>query len=281
MLVAVTGSSGKIGSAAIAALTSAGHKVVALDLHARVADGIRTVACDCTDFGQVMGALTGIDTMGRPDAIVHMAGIPRPAQETDQVTFAANTISTYNVFSAVARLGISRVVWGSSETIMGLPFATPPQFVPLDEGHPDRPEWSYALSKKLGETMAEEFCRWNKDLSIISLRFSNVYTARDYAMRKPGPADTQLRRFNLWGYVDARDAGEACRLAVEANLSGHERMIIAAADTVVDTPTADLLAEHFPGVAVNGTLAGHASLLSSSRAASKIGYAPRHSWRDQ
>jgi len=281
MLVAVTGSAGKIGREAVASLRAAGHGVIGLDLKAGVADGVRTVACDCTDFGQVMGALSGVDTMARPKAIVHLAGIPMPGLAPDQVIFQANTVSTYNVFSAAARLGVGKVVWGSSETIHGLPFATPPAFAPVDESHPDRPEWSYSLSKKLGETMADEFCRWNSELAIVSLRFSNVYADADYAARAAIEANPAIRKGNLWGYVDARDAGEACRLAVEADLEGHQRLLIAAADTVVSTPTAELLATHFPDTPVRGALEGNASVLSSARAKSLIGYAPRHSWRDR
>jgi nucleoside-diphosphate-sugar epimerase len=281
MFVAITGSSGKIGREATAALLAAGHKVFGLDLKGGEARGVRTVACDCTDFGQVMGALSGVDTFPRPDAVVHLAGIPMPGLATDQTIFDANTLSTYNVFSAAARLGIDRVAWGSSETIHGLPFTTPPAFAPLDETHPDRPEFSYSLSKKLGETMADEFCRWHERLTIVSLRFSNVYDDRDYAARDQVEANPKLRRGNLWSYVDARDAGEACRLALEADLSGHERLIIAAADSIVSTPTATLLAQHFPGVPVRGALESNASLLSSARAAELIGYVPRHSWRDR
>ena len=280
MIVAVTGSAGKIGRHAVAALRAGGHRVIGLDLRAANADGVRTVSCDCTDFGQVMGTLSGVDTMARPDAIVHLAGIPMPGLATDQQTFAANTLSTYNVFSAAARLGIQRIAWGSSETILGLPFATPPAFAPLDETHPDRPEWSYSLSKKLGETMAEEFCRWNPGMAIASLRFSNVYDQSDYAQRGAIEANPALRKGNLWGYVDARDAAEACRLAVEAPLQGHQPMIVAAADTVVGTPTAELLAAHFPDVPLRSPLAGNASILSSARAAELIGYQPRYSWRN-
>jgi nucleoside-diphosphate-sugar epimerase len=146
---------------------------------------------------------------------------------------------------------------------------------------PDRPEWSSALSKKLGKTMADEFVRWNRALTIASLRFSNVFEAADYASREAVEAKPASRRFNLWGYVDARDAGEACRLAVEADLEDHERMIVAAADTIISTPSAALMAEHFPDVPIRGTLEGNISLLSSARAAEKIGYRPCHSWRDQ
>jgi len=281
MLVAVTGSSGKIGKEAVAALRAAGHKVMGLDLKPGTGGGVRSVGCDCTDFGQVMGALSGVDTMGRPDAIVHLAGIPMPGLTPDQTVFAANTVSTYNVFSAAARLGIGRIVWGSSETILGLPFATPPAFAPLDESHPDRPEWSYSLSKKLGETMAEEFCRWNAGLTIVSLRFSNVFADADYKARAATDDKPGIRRANMWGYVDARDAGEACRLAIEADLKGHERFIIAAADSASSIPSAELMKSFFPDVPLHGSLEGHVSLLSSARARAAIGYQPRHSWRDQ
>jgi nucleoside-diphosphate-sugar epimerase len=280
MHVAVTGSSGKLGRCAVAALRAGGHRVVGLDISVPVAPG-RQIRCDCTDFGQVMGALSGIDTSGgRPDAVVHLAGIPMPGLTTDHQAFEVNTRATYNVFSACARLGINNLVWASSETILGLPFDVPPDYAPLDENHPDRPGWSYALSKQLGETMADTFARWHRQMKILSLRFSNVYAREDYQLIPAIQAKTAARKFNLWGYVDAEDAGEACRLAVEADLTGHHKMIIAAADTLMDVPSADLMAEHFPGVPLNG-VTGTASLLSSAAAARLIGYTPRFGWRNR
>lgn len=281
MNVLVTGSSGKIGREAVVALKAAGHRVTGLDLKGGIVHGTRTVGCDCTDFGQVMGALSGVDTIARPDAIVHLAGIPMPGLAPDATIFEINTISTYNVFSAAARLGIRRIAWGSSETILGLPFPTPPAFAPLDETHPDRPEWSYSLTKKLGEEMADQFVRWHPELTILSLRFSNVFDDADYEQRTGVEAKPATRKVNLWGYVDARDAGEACRLAVEADLSGHHRMIIAAADTVVSVPSAALMAAHYPNVPIRQPLEGNTSLLSSARATELIGYRPRFSWRDR
>lgn len=283
MRVAVTGSLGKIGREAVTALRAAGHRVIGLDLRAHRDGNIRTAAVDCTDFGAVMGALSGIDTMGVPDAVVHLAGIPAPGLGTDQGIFETNTISTYNIFSAAARLGIARVAWGSSETILGLPFsaAMPPAWLPLDADAPDRPGWSYSLSKQLGETMAESFVRWHPALSIVSLRFSNVFDDGDYGQLPAIQANPAVRQMNLWGYVDARDAGQACRLAIEADLPGHSRMVIAAADTLADMPSAELAARHFPDTPIHGALEGHASLLSSARAEAMIGYRPAHSWRDR
>ena len=220
MRIIVSGGSGKVGRAAITALKAAGHKVVNLDIKPSP-DGARTIPVDCANFGEVMGALSGIDTASAtPDAVVHLAGIPTPGISTDHRVFENNTMSTYNVFSACIRLGIKRLVWASSETVLGLPFDEPPAFAPLDETHPDRPNWSYALSKALGESMADNFVRWQDDLSIISLRFSNVYSGDDYKAVPEIQRRTGSRKFNVWGYVDARDCGEACRLAVEAARCG-------------------------------------------------------------
>lgn len=278
--IAVTGSAGKVGRATVHALKAAGHRVTCLDLIAPP-DGPRTVKLDCTDLGAVLEALSGIDTVsGRPDAVVHLAGIPMPGLTTDSAAFDTNVSATYNVFSACARLGISRVVWASSETILGLPFDTPPAFVPLTEDHPDLPSWSYALSKQLGETMAETFARWNPAMTILSLRFSNVYAGRDYDAVAAIQARPESRKFNLWGYVDAEDCGSACALAVEAPVTGHHTMIIAAADNIAGKPSADLMAQHFPGVSVEA-LSGDQSLLSSAAAQRLIGYVPQISWRDR
>ncbi|MET0373127.1 MAG: NAD-dependent epimerase/dehydratase family protein, partial [Rhizorhabdus sp.] len=187
-----------------------------------------------------------------PDAVVHLVGIPAPGLADDAHIFDVNTQSTYNVFSACARLGINRIVWGSSETILGLPFNDAPAFVPVDETHPDRPNWSYALAKFLGEQMADQMVRWHPALSIASLRFSNAFDAADYAQQPGAAARPDFRKFNLWGYVDARDAGESCRLAVEAGFAGHERMIVAAADNITGHPSADLRARPFPRRASQG-----------------------------
>src|SRR6056297_920741 len=93
------------------------------------------------------------------DAVVHLAAIPAPLIVTDAETFRINTLSTYNVFSAAAAMGLQRVVWASSETALGLPFDRPPDYAPVDEQH-TYPESSYSLSKVVSEAMARQFNRW-------------------------------------------------------------------------------------------------------------------------
>jgi nucleoside-diphosphate-sugar epimerase len=281
MRVAVTGSSGKLGIAAVAALRAAGHHVIGLDTKP-APDGSRSVIVDCADLGQVLDALSGVDIHGGPpDAVVHLAALRAPGLAPDGVVFRVNTLSTYNVFTACAKLGINRVAWASSETLLGLPFTTPPDFLPLDETHPDRPEWHYSLAKLMGETLADQFVRWHPELSIVSLRFSNVLDDADYESLRAVHAHPDQRKFNVWAYVDARDAGEACRLAVEADLTGHHRLIIAAADSFVDTPSDELAATFYPDVPVTRELTGFETLLSPARAAEVIGYHPAVSWRDK
>ena len=281
MRIAVTGSSGKLGKVAVAGLRAAGHRVTGFDIVSSVY-GNDTVRLDCADFGAVMGALSGVDTAARRfDAVLHLAGIPKPGATTDEAAFRINVMGTYNVFSAAARLGISRVVWASSETILGLPFTEPPMFAPIDETHPLLPNWSYALGKRVGETMADEFARWHAGLAIVSLRFSNVYVAEDYAALPQIQTDPASRKWNLWSYIDAEDAAQACRCALEASTTGHEAMIIAAADNLMGRPSRDLMVEYFPGVPLAESLSGEASLLSSVRAGELIGYVPRVSWRQR
>lgn len=277
--VAVTGGSGKVGREAVRALRAAGHTTVNLD-RAPSERGATTVV-DLTDFGQTMGALSGIDMVSRGfDAVVHLAAIPGPGAAPDHEVFRINTISTYNVFAACQRLGIRRVVWASSETLLGMPFqAAAPPFAPLDETV-SRPEWSYALSKRVGEDMAETFARWDGETSIISLRFSNVWSPEDYrSVREVQAQQFEGRRGNLWSYIDARDCGEACRLAVERGKPGHHAYIIAAKDTIVDIPTAELVRRHFPKVPLRDGVEEFGSLLSSAKAAAELGFKPQHDWR--
>lgn len=282
MRVAVTGAHGKLGRSVVPALVDAGHQVTALDRvpppEGAAASGI---TLELTDAGQVLDAMAGIDEHhGGLDAIVHLGAIPAPGRLSDVATFHNNMLSTFNVLNAARKLGIKRIVTASSETVLGLPFDTPPPYIPVDEEYPARPESTYSLVKHLEEQAAIQLVRWDPALSITALRFSNVMDPADYAEFPSFDADPTLRKWNLWSYIDGRDGAQAVVRALDANRQGFGTYIIAAADTVMSRPNAELVAEVFPDVPVTRDLGEHDTMLSIDKARRLLGYEPQHSWRD-
>lgn len=281
MRVIVTGGSGKLGRAVVDELIDHGHDVRVWDLVPPRDPRPRFIRVDLTDFGQVYEALHGIDEgWDRPDAIIHLAAIPAPGLVPNAALVRNNFLSTYHVFSAARHLGIGNIVYASSETVLGLPFDTPPPYIPVDEAYAPRPESDYALVKTLEEAMAREFVRWDPNRKIVALRFSNVMEPSDYAAFPAFDADPGVRKWNLWAYIDARDGAQAVRRALESDLVGFEAFIIANADTVMSRSSAALVADAFPDVEVRRRLGEHETLLSIDKARRILGYEPTHSWRD-
>jgi hypothetical protein len=142
--IVVTGGSGKAGRAVVNDLNERGYQTLNVDLTIPPASWGWALAADLTDLGQTHEALQGAD------AVVHLAAVPAPEMRPEQETFRTNVLSTYNVFSAAADLNLKKVVWASSETVLGLPFETElPDYAPIDEQQTPYPESSYALSKLL------------------------------------------------------------------------------------------------------------------------------------
>jgi len=278
--VVVTGGSGKLGRAVVAELLEHGWEVHNLDLVAPAEATAPHTRVDLTDYGQVVEAFTGINARyDGIDAVVHLAAIPGPGVAGNAATFTNNVPSTYHVFSAARLAGIRNVVWASSETVLGLPFDTPPPYVPVDEEYAGRPETAYSLGKHLDEQMAAQFCRWDPELKIIGLRFSNVMAPADYAAFPGFDADARVRSWNVWSYIDARDGAQAVRLALAHDRPGFDVFIVANADTVMSRPNEELLAEVYPDVPHKRPFGPNETLLSIDKAKRVLGFAPRHSWR--
>src|ERR1700680_3834838 len=278
--VVLTGGSGKLGRACLSDLLEHGYSVTNVDLMRPPDDLSPFVRADLTDMGQTMEVLHQWDHCHRGvDPVVHLGAVPAPGLTTGAELFRNNTISTYNVFAAARHLGIRNVVSASSETILGLPFDTPPPYVPVDEEYPPRPESAYALSKTVGEEMARQFCRWEPEMKIFSLRFSNVMLVEDYAQFPSFDDDPAQRKWNLWSYIDARDGAQAVRKALEAPLTGAEVFIIASPDTVMTRPVTELMAEFFPGVPWRREVGPRDSLCPTGKPRRMLGYEPRYTWR--
>jgi nucleoside-diphosphate-sugar epimerase len=275
MRVVVTGGSGLAGRAVVEILVEHRFDVTNVDLVA--SDGPAPFRrADLENLGQVYGCLRGAE------AVVHFAAIPRPTLDVPEVVFRTNVMSVFNVLEAASALGINRVISASSVSVLGFPFFEQPfapSYVPIDEAHPLLPQDAYALSKRIGEELADGFARRGR-LSVVSLRFPWIHTPRTFAEQvRPLWADPAAGASNLWSYIDTRDVAEAVRLALTAEFGGHEACFVAAADSFMPIPSRVLVADHYPTTIIHDELADHISLLSSARAEALIGFHARHSWR--
>ncbi|MEO8757974.1 MAG: NAD(P)-dependent oxidoreductase [Devosia sp.] len=286
-MIIVTGGSGKVGRAAVKHLMERGYQVASLDM-ARPAGlsnppkpgDVNFSRVDITDFGQVMGALSGINerVSGKIDGVVHLGAIASPGEAPDHVIFETNMASTYNVFEACKRLSIRNIVWASSETVYGIPYPEGPKYVPVDE-EIELPQWSYSLSKLMGEKMAEQYARWDAATKIVGLRFSNVQEPQDYANFESYQQDAKTRHFNLWTYIDARDAAQSIRLALEAKLTGAHVFGIANSNSVMRKSNDELLDAVWPGTPRKRALTPNESLISIEKAQRMLGYKPEYDWK--
>jgi len=275
MRVVVTGGSGLAGRAVVEGLVEHGFDVTNVDLVA--SDGPAPFRrADLEDLGQVYGCLRGAE------AVVHFAALPRPTLDVPEVVFRTNVMSAFNVLEAASALGIDRVVSASSVSVLGFPFfeqPLAPSYVPIDEAHPLLPQDSYALSKRIGEELADGFARRGR-LSIVSLRFPWIHTPRTFAEQvRPLWADPAAGASNLWSYIDARDVAGAVRLALTAEIEGHEACFVAASDSFMPILSRVLVADYYPTTVIHDELTDYASLLSSAKAEALLGFRARHSWR--
>jgi nucleoside-diphosphate-sugar epimerase len=278
--VLVTGGEGRLGAVVVADLVAHGYEVISADRERRHASPQRFLNVDFTDHGQVMSMFAGVD--GRftgIDAVVHLAAIPAPGIVPNSATFENNMLSSYNVFTAALAAGVKNIVWASSETVLGLPFDEAPPYVPLDEEYRVRPNSTYSMVKAMEEELAFHLCRQDPDLKMYGMRFSNVMLPDDYARFPAFDADPDLRKWNLWCYIDARDGAQACRKALEHDAVGFDVFIIANTDSVMERDSVELVRQYWPDMEFRKALGRHESLMSTAKAHNTFGYAPEHSWR--
>lgn len=280
MRIAVTGSSGKLGRSTVDRLRHDGHEVFGVDLSVPAGPGFTRV--DLADYGQTLDSLLGVTARHTGlDALVHLAAIPVNGLVPDAATFHANMTVTFNVFHACLRAGIRTIVYASSITATGFPFHEPPSYLPLDEDCPPRANNTYGLVKVMEEAAAVQLARWEPDLSLTGLRFTNVTGPGEYEPFALRGGDPAYRRDLLWSYVDARDGASAVALALAAARPGARVYNVGASDTGLSVPTADLVAGAFPDVPLRRPPVGHEAVFSIGKAVAELGYEPAHLWRDE
>ncbi len=279
--ILVTGGSGKAGRATIELLLEKKYNVFNVDFVNNSNLDVPFTKVNLEDFGDAIEVVSEIDDrINGIDAVIHQAAIPASGLEANHKIFKANTLSTYNIFQASKVMKINNIVWASSETVLGLPFETYPPYVPVDENYDPRPESSYSLSKVMGEEMARQFCRRNPEMKIFGLRYSNIMEEHDYKQFNSFQNDPYLRKWNFWGYIDARDVAQACLLAMESKLKGADNFIIAADDTVMNEDNKSLLDKVFPNINIKGDIGKNKTLLSNQKAKNILGFNPEYSWKN-
>jgi nucleoside-diphosphate-sugar epimerase len=275
--IVVTGGSGRLGQHAIRELLDHRYDVLSIDRVEPPAKLCPSSIVDLTRYEDVRAALEGAY------GIVHLGAYQAPGLAPDSETFTNNVTAVYNLLHAAAAIGVRRVVLASSTAAFGFLYAPKPflpDYLPLDEKHPCKPQDPYALSKVVGETIADSFVSLH-EIAIASLRFPGVHfdeTYQTFAERWQNPG-AKLSRF--WSYIDARDAAAACRLALEADFPGHEVFLAAAPTSTVREPTDDLIRRYFPSVKKSRPeLKGNWSGVDSAKARELLGFQARHVWEN-
>jgi UDP-glucose 4-epimerase len=278
MRILVTGARGKVGAATVAALVDAGHAVTATDVGrpAFEADhsGVGYKQGDLTDAGDAYAIVRG------HDAVVHAAAIPEPTRNAAHTVFQNNLMATFNTLEAAVRWGVPRFVNLSSETVPGFFFPERPalpEYVPVDEQHPIRPQDPYATAKHFGEQLMDAAIR-RSDITCLSIRPSWVQWEGNYEnnlgpqLRDPAPSA------GFWAYIDVHDLADAIRLAAEAHTPGHEVIYIASPDLAAHESLEELV-RRFHGDGPPELRPGESGI-SIAKARQLLGYDPLRSWRD-
>jgi UDP-glucose 4-epimerase len=265
MQIAITGAAGRLGKVVVEDLLHEGHTLVGIDRLAPAElmanSNVFYVQVDTTCYEALE------DAMGGCNAIIHLAAHPSPHGYPDHQIHNENVVSSYNVLSAAAALGISRVCLASSVNAIGGAFSRAPRYdyFPVDEQHPTYAEDPYSLSKWICEAQGDMFARRDPGMTIASLRFhALVHDYEDGVRIASNRGDASVR--DLWGYTSFESAARACLLAITAEFHGHEVFYIVAPRTASSASSAELCEAFYPDVEIRSTLEGHRSFFDSSKA---------------
>ncbi|MBM2622396.1 NAD(P)-dependent oxidoreductase [Actinoplanes sp. LDG1-06] len=243
--VLVTGAAGLIGSAVLDLLAARSITTTALVPEPGPTQASRTVVADARDTARVADALEGAD------AVIHLAAIPTPDRDPDEVVFGHNSQATFTVLDQAARRGVSSIAFASSYAIGGLPFARVPlslPYLPIDASLPLQITDPYALSKRADEATADMIHRrYGTTVTALRLPFVGGFD-RLRPMAALYTSDPGRGAADVWSYLDVRDAATALVAALSPTVPGNHVLYVAAPDTLAPQPTEWLLDQFHPGV---------------------------------
>lgn len=290
MRLLFTGGSGKAGKCCIDYLRDQGHTILNVDLIDLGHNSVQTRLADITDSGQIFDVMSSYANyheldleQGVPkfDAVIHFAAIPRLMMTSDNECYRVNTLGTYNVLDAAIKFGIKKIIFASSETTYGVCFAdgeVKPDYLPIDENHPTIPQDSYAMSKVVNEATAKSFQR-RSGIDIYGLRINNVIEPHEYKEKFPVYMENpDLRRRNIFSYIDARDLGQMVQKCLDTDGLGYEVFNVSNDDHSVGLSSEELIETYYQGVEIK-TQKVPESFYTNEKAKQLLGFQPCHSWR--
>ncbi|MBI4429627.1 MAG: NAD(P)-dependent oxidoreductase [Ignavibacteriales bacterium] len=279
MKLLVTGGSGLVGRYVVEDL-SQGHTVEVLDL--KNPRG----SYNLFHRANILSLSSLIKIIKDYDAVVHLAGIPHPLNEPPEKVFQVNTVGTFNVLEACALNNIPKVVFMSSESTLGFSFSITrmwPEYAPIDENHPLRPQDPYGLSKVSSELLCAAYTR-TYGIQTICLRPPWVWVPDKKEVETYRQLIQEYPKWskNLWAYVHVQDVVQAVRLAVEATeLSFHDSFYISADDNWTGRESRELLKEFYPETTkVDQGFSGTSSLISNAKAKETLKFSPKFAVKD-
>ncbi|NNM75286.1 NAD-dependent epimerase/dehydratase family protein [Enterovirga aerilata] len=249
-LILVTGAAGLLGRFVVDELLAHGYAVRGLDRHPGQAP-IEWHVADVTDPEALRKAAAGAG------AVLHIAAVPNIWSGDGQTIMRVNTLGTYTVLEAAEAAGIGRVVFCSSDSVVGYTVREgrmlPPRYAPVDLEHPLNATDPYAISKVLGEDLCRAFAL--RGMSVVAMRTVFVAypeMAGEIAARAKdpdryrGPAvggPSSAGGGPLHHHIDPRDLARAFRLALELDMTpgAFERFFLSARVTLSPEPTLDRL----------------------------------------
>ena len=177
MKATVTGGAGFIGSHLCEILIEKGLEVCILDNFStgrlenieHFKGEVEIIECDISEKDKAW-----VNKIVDTDVVFHLASLADivPSIENPESYFKSNVVGTLNVLEACKGVNLKKFVYAASSSCYGSEAKTP-----TDEKAPIRPEYPYALTKRMGEELV---LHWGKvyKIPVISTRFFNVFGTR-------------------------------------------------------------------------------------------------------